>query len=565
RAPEVLLLSAQSRAALNELALDYADRFDAAGPAEADRIAAGAAHRRERLSSRLAITLDGKADIAAELRAVGEAEDSAVALTGTAIDRAADVAFVYSGNGSQWAGMGREAYAENAVFRAAFDRIDTLFAAYSKWSLKAALDAEDLDERLALTSVSQPLIFAIQSASTTALRAAGLAPKFVLGHSVGEIAAAEAAGILSLEQAVRVIFYRSHHQETTRGQGTMAVLLMPAEEVEGFLEDYPTLDIAAYNSPKAVTVAGPVAAIDAALKALSRKRRRGRKLDLDYAFHGRFMDPTEKPLLRDLAGLKPSTGTTRMVSTVTGSVLDGTEFGGTYWWRNIREPVRFSEAVQEATRQGARIFVEVGPRATLMSHIGDAIEPLGIDNATVGVMHKKASGGDPIARALAAALVQGAAVDERTVFGDAPAGALDLPTYPWQRRPFRMGDTTESLGAATARVYHPLIGSRVQVDGLEWHGYADIATIPELDDHRIEGQAIMPGAGFVEMALAAVREALRSDHVVLAEFEIHSPMVFGEEALREVAVRMAGSGNAVQVLSRPRLTPSPWQLHASAK
>ena len=565
RAPEVLLLSAQSRAALNELALDYAERFDGADAAEAARIAAGAAHRRERLASRLAITLDGKADIAGELRAVGEAEDSAVALTGTAIDRAADVAFVYSGNGSQWAGMGREAYAENAAFRAAFDRIDTLFAAYSKWSLKAALDAEDLEERLALTSVSQPLIFAIQSASTTALRAAGLAPRFVLGHSVGEIAAAEAAGILSLEQAVRVIFYRSHHQETTRGQGTMAVLLMPAEEVEGFLKDYPTLDIAAYNSPKAVTVAGPVAAIDAALKALSRKRRRGRKLDLDYAFHGRFMDPTEKPLLRDLAGLKPSTGTTKMVSTVTGSVLDGTQFGGTYWWRNIREPVRFSEAVQEATRQGARIFVEVGPRATLMSHIGDAIEPLGIDNATVGVMHKKASGGDPIARALAAALVQGAAVDEPTVFGDPPAGALDLPTYPWQRRPFRLGDTTESLGSATARVYHPLIGSRVQVDGLEWHGYADIATIPELDDHRIEGQAIMPGAGFVEMALAAVREALRSDHVVLAEFEIHSPMVFGEEALREVAVRMAGSGNAVQVLSRPRLTPSPWQLHASAK
>ncbi|WP_375454782.1 SDR family NAD(P)-dependent oxidoreductase, partial [uncultured Methylobacterium sp.] len=565
RAPAVLLLSAQSRAALNELALDYAERFEAAGPAEAVRIAAGAAHRRERLASRVAIALDGGTDVVAALRAVGEAEDTEAALTGTAIDRAADVAFVYSGNGSQWAGMGREAYAENAVFRAAFDRIDALFAPYAKWSLRAALDAEDLDERLALTSVSQPLIFAIQSASTTALRARGLAPKFVLGHSVGEIAAAEAASILSLEQAVRVIYYRSHHQETTRGQGTMAVLLMPADEVEAFLKDYPSLDIAAYNSPKAVTVAGPAAAIDAALKALSRKRRRGRKLDLDYAFHGRFMDPTEKPLLRDLAGLKPSAGTTAMVSTVTGKVLPGAAFGGTYWWRNIREPVRFCEAVQEATRAGARVFVEVGPRATLMSHIGDAIEPLGIDNATVGVMHKKPTGGDPIARALAAALVQGAAVDEGIVFGDAPSGALGLPTYPWQRRAFRLGDTTESIGAATPRAYHPLIGSRNQADGLEWHGFVDIATVSELDDHRIEGQAIMPGAGFVEMALAAAREALRTDHVVLAEFEIHAPMVFGEEALREVTVRMSGSGNGVQILSRPRLTQAPWQLHAAAK
>ncbi|WP_336490447.1 SDR family NAD(P)-dependent oxidoreductase [Methylobacterium nigriterrae] len=565
REPEVLLLSAQSRAALNDLALDYADRLAEAGADEAARIAAAAAHRRERMSTRLAIPLDGKADLVGALRAVGEAEDADAALVGTAVDRAADVAFVYSGNGSQWAGMGQEAYAENAIFREAFDRIDALFQPYSKWSLKDALFAEDLDERLALTSVSQPLIFAIQSASTTALRAQGLSPRFVLGHSVGEIAAAEAAGILSLEQAVKVIFYRSHHQEATRGHGTMAVLLAPVEESEAFLKDFPNLDIAAYNSPKAITIAGPVAAIDAALKAASRKRRRGRKLDLAYPFHGRIMDPTEKPLLRDLAGLKPAPGTTAMVSTVTGTVLPGTEFGAGYWWRNIREPVHFCDAVQEATRQGARVFVEVGPRATLLSHIGDAIEPLGIENATIGAMHRKAAGGDPIRKTVAAALVQGAAVDETIVFGDDPQGEVGLPAYPWQRRSFRLAETTEGVGAAAPRPYHPLIGSRVAPDGLDWHGYVDVVTVPELDDHRIEGQPIMPGAGFVEMALAAAREAMRSETVVLADFEIHAPMVFGEDALREVTARLSGSGNQIQILSRPRLTQAPWQLHASAK
>ncbi|WP_342110353.1 SDR family NAD(P)-dependent oxidoreductase [Methylobacterium sp. SI9] len=561
---QVLLLSAQSRAALNELALDYAERLEAE-PAQAPTLAAAVAHRRERMSTRLAIALDGKTDVAAALRAVGEGEDSQDAFTGTAVDRVAEVAFIYSGNGSQWAGMGREAYEENAVFRATFDRIDTLFQTYSDWSLKDALYAEDLDTRLALTSVSQPLIFAIESASTAALKAKGLVPSYVLGHSVGEIAAAEAAGILTLEDAVRVIYYRSHHQETTHGQGTMAVLLMPSEEVETFLKDFPTLDIAAYNSPKAVTVAGPVADIDAALKALSRKRRRGRKLDLAYAFHGRLMDPTEKPLLRDLAGLKSRAGTTAMVSTVTGSVLDGSHFGAGYWWRNIREPVRFCEAVQDATRRGARVFVEVGPRATLMSHVGDAVEPLGIETATVGVMHRKASGGDPIAKAVSAALVQGAQVDEAVLFGDAPKGDVRLPTYPWQRRPFRLADTTEGVGAMSPRPYHPLIGSRTTFDGLEWNGFVDPVTVPEMEDHKVDGQVIMPGAGFVEMALACVREALRDDEVVLADFEIVAPMVFAEEALREVAVRLSGSGNGIQVLSRPRLTQTPWQLHAQAK
>lgn len=563
RAPEMLLLSAQSRAALNELALDYADRFAGAGAADIARIAAAAAHRRERLASRLAVPLD--LDLSATLRAVGEGEDVGTVLTGTAVDRAADVAFVYSGNGSQWSGMGREAYDENAVFRAAFDRIDGLFLKLSDWSLKDALFAEDLEERLVLTRVSQPLIFAISSASTTALRARGLNPKYVLGHSVGEIAAAEAAGILSLEQAVKVIFYRSQHQESTRGLGTMAVLLAPADEIELFLQDYPSLDIAAYNSPKAVTIAGPVKDIDAAMKAFARKRRRGRKLDLEYPFHGRLMNPTEKPLLRDLAGLKPGAGTTAMVSTVTGTVLTGTEFGANYWWRNIREPVRFSEAVQEATRLGARVFVEVGPRATLLSHIGDAIEPLGIENATIGVLHRKQADADPIARAVAAALVQGAAIDEAIAFGQNPQGDVSLPLYPWQRRTFRLAETTEGVGATAPRSYHPLYGSRITPDGLEWHGHVDIATVPELDDHRIDGQAILPGAAFIEMALGVAREATRSESVILAEFEIQSPMVFGEESLREVMVRISGSGNGIQILSRPRLTQAAWQLHAAAK
>ena len=440
-----------------------------------------------------------------------------------------------------------------------------LFEPYSKWSLKDALFADDLEKRLVLTSVSQPLIFAIQSASTTALRAQGLNPTFVLGHSVGEIAAAEAAGILSLEQAVRVIFYRSHHQEATRGLGTMAVMLAPVEESEAFLKDYPSLDIAAYNSPKAITIAGPEATIDAALKAASRKRRRGRKLDLAYPFHGRIMDPTEKPLLRDLAGLKPSAGTTAMVSTVTGTLLSGTEFGAGYWWRNIREPVRFCDAVQEATRRGARVFVEVGPRATLMSHVGDAIEPLGIETATVGVMHRKAAGRRPDPQDPRGGARPGRGRGRGPRLRRRAAGRRALPTYPWQRRSFRLAETTEGVGATAPRAYHPLIGSRTALDGLDWHGYVDVVTVPELDDHRIEGQPIMPGAGFVEMALAAAREALRSDSVVLADFEIHAPMVFGEEALREVTVRLSGSGNQIQILSRPRLTQAPWQLHASAK
>ncbi|WP_018262854.1 type I polyketide synthase [Methylobacterium sp. WSM2598] len=564
-APEVLLLSAQSRAALNELAEAYAERLDGAAPAEIGRIAAAAAHRRERLPTRLAVPLADASAVAESLRAVAASEEPPAGALGTASERSGPVAFVYSGNGSQWAGMGRDAYAANASFRSRFEAVDALFRPLAGWSLTEALFADDLEARLVLTSVSQPLIFAIQSAATAALRAVGLTPGVIIGHSVGEIGAAEAAGILSLPQAVRVIFNRSKHQETTRGLGTMAVLLAPVEEVETFLADFPDLDIAALNSPKAVTVAGPVESIDAAMKAMARKRRRGRKLDLDYAFHGRLMDPIEGPLLRDLKGLAPSAGTVPMASTVTGDLLAGERFDAGYWWRNIREPVRFSEAVQAAARAGARVFVEVGPRPTLLPHIGDCLEPLGIDGATVGVLHKKPSDRDPFLQALASAVVQGAAVDEAVAFGRNPEGPVALPSYPWQRRPFRLAETTEVLSPASPRPYHPLIGSRLFAGGLEWQAHLDLATNPDLDDHRIDGQAILPGAAFVEMALAVAREHLGSEAVTLADVEIQQPMIFAEEALREVQARFAPGVNQVQILSRPRLAQAAWQLHAVAK
>ena len=563
--PEVLLLSAQTRAALSELARSYADKLEGAGAREVAQVAAAAAARRERLPSRLAVTLDDPAKVSAALRAMADGADAPELALGTAVERSAEVAFVFSGNGSQYAGMGQDAYENAPVFRAHFDKVSALFEPLSGWSLKDALFAADLEERLAATSVAQPLIFAIQSASVAAMAALGLKPHYTLGHSVGEIAAAEAAGVLSLEQAVKVIYYRSHHQEAAFKLGGMAVLLAPVEDAEALLQDFPDLDIAAYNSPKALTVAGPNDALDAAIKALGRSRRRGRKLDLEYPFHGRLMAPAEEPLMRDLAGLAPGAGRVPLVSTVTGKVLEGAAFDAHYWWRNIREPVRFSDAVQEAGRLGARVFVEVGPRPTLMSHIGDSIEPIGLDVATVGALPKKTSAGDPFRRTLSAALVQGARIDEAAAFGPDAGGAIALPTYPWQRKPFRLADTSETAGTSSYRPYHPLVGTRLHEGGLEWQAHVDTILVPELADHVVDGQVILPGAAFAEMALAAARDWLKTDRVVLTDLEIVQPMIFSEEALREVSVRLSPATGILQILSRPRLSQAPWQIHASAK
>ena len=226
---------------------------------------------------------------------------------------------------------------------------------------------------LPTTKIAQPLIFAVQSAATAAMAARGLRPSVVLGHSVGEVAAAEAAGIFDLRTAVEVIYSRSARQEATRGTGRMMAVLAPAETVKDLLAAVPGVEIAAFNSPRAVTVAGPRDAL------AELKRRAGSEgiavveLDLDYPFHSAQMAGIERHLLADLKNIVPLEGLVPFVSTVTGSCLPRSRLNARYWWRNIREPVQFMAGVREAAKLGARFFVEIGPRSTLLRHISDSL------------------------------------------------------------------------------------------------------------------------------------------------------------------------------------------------
>ena len=565
-APRVLLLSAHSRAALGDLAADYAARLHEATPSEAAALVAGAGHRRERLAQRLVAVADDRETLAARLSNLpDEGEETPGLVRATAVERDAPVAFVYSGNGSQWAGMGVAAYARSATFRKTFDAVSARFEAHAGWSLKDALHSPRLANDLDQTQVAQPLLFAVQSATTAALAAAGLRPHFTLGHSVGEIAAAEAAGIFDLDTAVRVIHLRSLHQELTRDCGTMAVLIGARDTSEALLARLPRLEIAAINSPRAFTVSGPAEDIER-LSGLARAQKaRVRKLDLAYPFHSRLMAPVEAPLLRDLAGLAPRAGTVPFVSTVTGTVTPGTALDARYWWHNVRDPVRFSEAVVAAGRAGARIFIEIGPTATLLSHINDSLESTKINVAAFCALERKDRGEDPIVRAFAGALARGARIDAGKSFGGDPGAAFALPTYPWQHKTYRLHESSESAGQIRPGAWHPLAGARFVPERLEWHADVDTMLLPYLADHKIGGEVILPGAAFLEMALAVTRDWLGTATAHIADLDIVSPMHLAAESAREVICRITPAINALEIASRPRLGPAAWLTHVTAK
>lgn len=564
---DLFVLSAATQPALRNLARRYAVRLSSASFEEAREVVAAAAHQRDLLAERAIVAWESPRDLIRKLERIADRDTEIPGVVwGSVVEANAPVAFVFSGNGAQWPGMGRDAYAASRRFRETFDEIDAIFDSKFGWSVTEALFSEDLADRLGLTHIAQPLIFAVQVSIARALQAEGLDPICVVGHSVGEIAAAAISGALSLPEAVRVIQARSTRQEIARDLGRMAVVVATREQVEALCLEIGDVSIAAENSARAFTVAGATEAIARLGKLAHRRRIAFRQLDLDYPFHCHLVDAVEEPILADLADLKTGRPRVAMISTVSGQVVTQ-PLDAAYWWRNIREPVKFSTAIDRAAQLGARIFIEIGPRSILLSNMNEILEATGLACATMGVLERgeATEGRDPIRPAALKAVARGADVALGVLFGPKPPSTIPLPTYPWVRREFRHVETGESIGSTMAGRWHALLGSRNAPDGLDWSRLLDSMVLPELADHAVGGQAILPGAAFIEIALAAAREWLDCPNPELHELDIMQPLVIEKDRSRELKVRVSPTTSTVEILSRARLTRGGWTSHAVAQ
>ena len=559
----VFTFSANGSAALNALARKYSVQIDNQSDHDTAAIASAIMHRRERQSNRIVISSTRTQDVAKALEAFISGNDDPKLTVGTAVGHEMPAAFVFSGNGGQWVGMGLAAYRNNEHFRARFEQADGYFKQIGGWSLKEALCSDTLRERLPLTSIAQPLIFAIQSASTAALQAAGVQPAAVIGHSVGEVAAAEAAGVLDLRTAIKVIHFRSAHQERVHRAGRMVAVFASADSVQQLIDAVDGIEIAAINSPRAVTVAGATDAI-ATLKNVAREEGiAALDLDLDYPFHTALMAPVEKPLMADLREIHPRDAGIPFVSTVTGTCLPGSRLGAGYWWRNVRETVQFTKAILAAAELGARYFIEVGPRATLLKHIADSLQGEVNGYATYAVLDRSDDDCDPFEKARAHAMVTGARIEMAKIFGPNPGPSVALPSYPWQQSPFRFKPTVEAVDSEPE--HHPYAGARSNGDALEWRSYIDTMLHPKLVDHKLGEQTIFPGTGFLEIALAVARRWLGTETVSLSNFEILNPLDLTNGDTHEVRTRVSPGSNTLEISSRPRLSQVGWLLHCRCK
>jgi len=565
---DLLLLSAQCREGLVAQARQYVDHLRTT--TSVAELANAIAHKRDLLPERVAVVGRTTEEIAARLRDFVEGESGPWVASGRASARSAKTAFVFSGNGAQWAGMGQAALERSSAFRRHFTEVDHAYEDVAGISLKELIAAEDLVHQINRTEIAQPLLFAIQVALAKCLIERGVQPSCVVGHSVGEVAAAHISGALDLRQAVSVIRARSHHQEIARGLGRMAALQVSPSGAESLIRESQLghVAVAAINSPRSVTLAGHGDEVRKLLQIARERQLAGKLLDIQYPFHSARLEPARRPIIEALSGLKPGDTRIALHSTVSGQIIQGRELDAQYWWKNVREPVRFLDAITSAAKQGCQVFVEIGPRSILRNYITDSLANADLETRvlpTFEVADDK-SDVDPVATAIARAVVAGAAFDRDALFGSRSSVPVSLPHYPWQNKEFRMSPSAEALGTFSAsHVQHPLLGARLRSEDVEWDRQLDTSVVPYLADHKIGDRTIMPGTAYVEMALAAATQHLKAERVELRDLDFIQALELSAEGAQELRTRVEPESASILISSRARLSSDERQVHMRAR
>lgn len=561
--------SAFCREALRaELEEQGARLFDAGGRQNA-RLIDEALHFRDLKPQRAVLCAADPLQVRAALDAFAGDRPHPALETGMSRLTEAPVVFLFSGNGGQYPGMSLAAYAGNALYRAAYDRIDAAWTAHAGWSLREMLQSATLAEEITRAPVSQPLLFADQSAMAAALVGSGVTPSAVLGHSAGEVAAAHACGALDLAQAVRLIEARSHVQERLAGQGTMAALQVAREEAEEILLDYgdPEIEIAAINSPRSVSLVGPREALD----AFSRHARKHLRLAcvpirVNYPFHSSRQDPLRDTLLDRLGVLRPEAGTIRFQSGVTGGRVAGGDLDSVYWWRNMREPVQFEPALRALLAEAPRVFIELGPDPVLTGYARDTLKAAGGESAVTHAQSRRdGADPDPVTRALARLLVAGGAVDAAALAPHPAGPSRELRHYPWQNRRLSAADTPRLRREAGQEDYHPLLGIDSGAEALDWRTEMDLHLQAAFADHTLGGRCLLPGTGLAEMALAAAQRALGQQAVSLLDFDMTSALALMPRNISEVRTEVDPAERRVRISSRARWSGEAWRLHGAGR
>ncbi|WP_439651180.1 type I polyketide synthase, partial [Nocardia panacis] len=570
-----LLISAKNKEGLEEQAQRLRSFLSDQPELDLGVVAYALANERAVFEYRAVVLGADRSDLLAGLETVAAGGDSANVVRGQA--RGGKVAFVFPGQGAQWAGMGAALLDFSPVFAEQVRACAAALAGYVDWSLEDALrqvpGAADLDR----VDVVQPLSFAVMVSLAALWRSYGVEPSMVVGHSQGEIAAAYVAGALSLEDAARVVALRSKALLEVSGRGGMVAVSLPVEQLADRIRRWgEAISIAALNGPGSVVVSGEVTALGELLESLEADGVHTREIPVDYASHSAQMETIRDTVIESLAPIRPRLSVVPFYSTVTGGLFDTNGLTAEYWYRSLRQTVLFQDATAVVLGQGCRALIEVSSHPVLKTAVQATIE-VGADGdaaAVLGSLRRDDGGLHRFATSLAEAFTCGVGVDWGRWFGPVRPGRVELPGYAFQHRRFWLGSRSSAGDAASvglSRVDHPFVGAGVALgDGRGWlfTGRLSLQVHGWLADHAVLGTVLFPGTGFLEWAFAA---GGRVGAEVVEDLTVQAPLVLAEHGAVQMQLCLgeadAHGRRPFDIYSRPESSggteTGPWTHHAT--
>ncbi|WSK38659.1 type I polyketide synthase [Streptomyces tubercidicus] len=528
---------------------------------------------RAQLEHRAALVATDRAELARELDALAAGAPGSAVRQGQAGSGA--VAVLFTGQGAQRLGMGRELYAAYPVFARAWDGICAELDVHLPAPLRAVVWAEPDSPEAALlneTVYAQPALFALEAALFRLLESWGLRPDFLLGHSLGEVTAAYVAGVWSLPDAAALVAARGRLMQELPSGGAMVSVRATEDEVTAQLAGFEgRVGLAAVNGPASVVLSGDEDAVTEIAAALAARGHKTQRLRVSHAFHSPRMQPMLESFRWVTRVMSYAPPNIPVVSNLTGRIATAEELSAPdYWVDHVRGAVRFADGIRTLAAGGVRTFLEVGPDAVLSAMAPDCVP--GEDRPVfLPALRRDRPETREATGALAGAWAHGAEVNWTACYGSS-GHPIDLPTYAFQRRRFWLDSGDPELDATAlgqADAGHPLLGAVIdsaQADTRSYTGRLSLRSHPWLADHAINGAVLLPGTAFVELALHA---GDRAGCPVLAELTLESPLVLPESgAVRlqvEVAAPDAQGDRGVLVSSRAEADPAdlPWTRHAT--
>jgi len=485
------------------------------------------------------------------------------------LDGTEKVGLVFSGQGAQWYAMGRKLLNTDESFYKQIQTIDSMLEELGwldgRVKLIDELLKDENESRINKTEIAQPAIFAVQIGLYNILKTSGLKVHGIVGHSIGEVAAAYASGALSLEEAVRIVYWRSRCQSILAGRGTMVSIALSAED---YMSKFSSIgaEVAAVNGSDMITVAGSHNSVEALLSMLEKEGVFYRVLDIDIPFHCNIMEELESSFKNGLKEVNCNNTDISFYSTVTGNQYRGSELDNNYWYENIRKPVLFKKAISNMTSDGISVFIEISAHPILSRYLEEELSENSLQGIVCHTLNKKLDDDISIQECILSLRSSGVNLNLEYLYPES-AHYIQLPHYPWQKEKFWIEPEQTRVNRIGLK-YHPHLKRRqdsaVDKNSKTWEVELDHRSQHYIADHKVQGPIVYPGAGHVELAFAAGIELHGMGKFALENIRFDNPLFLnsGQDPYH-VQLSVTSDLGRYGVSSKKTLNDFEWKVHST--